>query len=163
MPPPLLQETGNTFSHLGASRKPWAITPSVTDCSQSNMHPWCCAQKSDQSERAGRLTGSIFVPGMAANWFQQEAVVRHDQSDVRRRSGSSRRGTRGWWAVKSLKKKNRSCISCWKQEVLKYTKKCKSLFIEWNREMIQSVWYVMNWLKLRLWVKHVKLISLRAC
>lgn len=62
-------------------------------------------QKSDQSERAGRLTGSIFVPGMAANWFQQEAVVRHDQSDVRRRSGSSRRGTRGWWAVKSLKKK----------------------------------------------------------
>lgn len=27
------------------------------------------------------LTGPIFVPRMAANWFQEEAMVRHDQSD----------------------------------------------------------------------------------
>lgn len=37
---------------------------------------------SDQSEKAIRLTGPIFVPGMTTNWFQQEAMVRHVQSDV---------------------------------------------------------------------------------
>lgn len=34
-------------------------------------------------ETAARLTGAIFIPGVAANWFQQEAMVRHGQSDVR--------------------------------------------------------------------------------
>lgn len=38
-----------------------------------------------------RLTGTIFIPGMAANGFQQEAVVRHGQSDVRNRPGSDLR------------------------------------------------------------------------
>lgn len=46
---------------------------------------------SDQSEKASRLTGTIFIPGMAANWFQQEAMVRHGQSDVRNRPGSGLR------------------------------------------------------------------------
>lgn len=54
--------------------------------------------RSDQSEKASRLTGPIFIPGMAANWFQQEAMVRHGQSDVRNRPGSSVRNQRlvGW-------------------------------------------------------------------
>lgn len=53
---------------------------------------------SDQSERANRLTGTIFIPGMAANWFQQEAIVRHGQSDVRHRPGSGVRNQKlvGW-------------------------------------------------------------------
>lgn len=43
------------------------------------------------SEKAIKLTGAIFIPGMAANWFQQEAVVGHGQSDVRNRPGSGLR------------------------------------------------------------------------
>lgn len=30
----------------------------------------------------------IFIPGMAANWFQQETMVCHSQSDARDRQGS---------------------------------------------------------------------------
>lgn len=37
-------------------------------------------------ETAARLTGAIFIPGVAANWFQQEAMVRHGQSDVRNKT-----------------------------------------------------------------------------
>lgn len=46
---------------------------------------------SDQSEKANRLTGPIFVPGMTTNWFQQEAMVRHVQSDAGNRWGSGLR------------------------------------------------------------------------
>lgn len=48
-----------------------------------------------------RLTGTIFIPGMAANGFQQEAVVRHGQSDVSNRPGSELRNP----VDKTVKKK----------------------------------------------------------
>lgn len=60
------------------------------------------------SEWAKGLTGPIFVPGMTTNWFQQEAMVRHGQSDS---DQEVERGTRIWWArkstVQSLKSKGK--------------------------------------------------------
>lgn len=74
-------------------------------------------------ETAARLTGAIFIPGVAANWFQQEAMVRHGQSDVRNK-------TRKWCeepeaggltvdsrSGKKNKKKQKLQDLCYKEEV----------------------------------------------
>lgn len=125
-PPSLLQETGNTVSHLGANHKPLTITRSVflphdlvrARCSMMPAIKNSVQLRDDseslkgkkptshQPEEASRLTSSIFIPGMAANWFQQEAMVGHGQSAVRSRPGSGLRnqGLVGWEiTVKSRK------------------------------------------------------------
>lgn len=62
------------------------------------------------------LTGPIFVPSMTTNWFQQEAMVRHGQSDVRIGSGSGKRNQElvGWENNNEVKKK----INTFKDEAM---------------------------------------------